>query len=53
MRSLVWTLQALDARILAQVPVYGIGEKIGPDGEVLDEELLAILGEIRSLLKEG
>jgi len=39
MQSLRWTLQALDARILVELPMYGAGIKINDSLKVLDPEI--------------
>lgn len=46
MRSLVATLLAMDARVLAKVPVYGVAEKLGEGGAVVDRELTEVLGAV-------
>ena len=42
MRSLVATLRAMDARVLVEVPVYGVADKLGGGGLVEDDELIRL-----------
>ena len=50
MRSLVWTLQALDANVLAEVPLYDVARKLDAQGRVVDKEMREVLEACLELL---
>ena len=53
MQSLSWTLQALDATILVEVPIYGAGKGIDADLSVTDPEIKETLEAIVELLTDS
>ena len=54
MQSLVWTLRALDAQVLAEVPVYGVAATVDPEtAEVRDAELAEVMDAVVELLAGG
>ncbi|MFK7932132.1 MAG: NADPH-dependent FMN reductase [Saprospiraceae bacterium] len=48
MQSLLWSLNALDANVVVNFPVYGITNKLTEDNQIIDEEL----GEMLELALE-
>jgi len=50
MQSLLWTLQALEARVLVEVPVYGAAKGIDEKLNVTDPELKETMTAIVELL---
>jgi len=50
MQSLCWTLRALDANVLAEVPIFGAGKGINENLEVLDAEIREIFEGIFELV---
>lgn len=43
MQSLLWSLEALNARVIAQMPIYDVPGKVNEAGEISDEELRELL----------
>ncbi len=52
MQSLVWTLQAMDATILAEVPIYGAGKGIDDNLKVTDPEIQKMITGVMELVRE-
>ncbi len=50
MQSLVWTLQALDAQVVVQCPVYDVAGKVDASGTVTDSELTETMATCMELL---
>lgn len=42
-QSLLWSLNAMDAKILLEFPVYNVPDKVTEEGDVIDEELLEMM----------
>jgi len=53
MQSLLWTLQALDAIVLVEVPIYGASKGIGADLTVTDAEIKETLAAIVELVADS
>jgi len=51
MQSLLWTLQALDARVLVEVPIYGAAKGIDEELRVTDPEIKEALEAIIEMLE--
>ena len=43
MQSLLWSLEALNARVVAQMPVYDVPSKVNDAGDITDEALRELL----------
>jgi NAD(P)H-dependent FMN reductase len=51
MQSLIWSLTALNARIVTQLPLYQSEIRFDQNGKILNEEIQEILKEAVSLLE--